>query len=245
MSCFSRRIDGCIINSAPKFGPLTVLCVSSAARRYLIRSLILLLFLGLVGGSAAASTDVQMAPVTSVGPGLPFAIADFDGDLCPDLASVQTGRSDFSHTDYWIQLHLTTTGHQSIQVVAGVGGLQIAARDVNGDHAVDLVLTSALLRQPVAILLNDGHGSFTRAAPTAFPGAFTESETNWASGSHQVTDAVGVPPQSRVELFLKMRGLPYPKAQEDFTPISIGGLFLRTFLTSHLGRAPPSQGSRL
>jgi hypothetical protein len=204
-----------------------------------------LLFLGLVGGSAAANTDVQNAPVTSVGPGLSFAIADFDGDLRPDIASVQTGRSDFSRTDYWIQIQLTTAGHQSIQVAASIGGLQVSARDVNGDHAVDLVLTTALLRQPVAILLNDGHGNFTRAAPSAFPGAFSESETNWASGSNQVTDAVGIPPQSRVELFLKMRGLPYPKAQEDFTPISIDALFLRTFLTSHLGRAPPSQGSRL
>ena len=232
-------------NSAPKFGSLTVVSDSSAARRYLIRSLILLVFLGLLGGSAAANTDFQKAPVSSVGPGQPFAIADFDGDLRPDLVSIQTGRSDFSHTDYWIQLQLTAAGRQSIQVVAGIGGLQISARDVNGDHAVDLVLTTALLRQPVAILLNDSHGNFTRAAPSAFPGAFTESETNWASGSHQVTDAVGALTQSRAELFLKTRGLPYPKAQADFTPLSIHGLFLRLFLTSHLGRAPPSQGSRL
>lgn len=232
-------------NCAPKFGPLTVLSDSSAARRYLIRSLILLLFLGVVGGSAAANTDVQKAPVSSVGPGLPFAIADFDGDLHPDLASVETGRSDFSGTNYWIQLQLTTAGHQSIQVVASMGGLEIAARDVNGDHAVDLVLTTALLRQPVAILLNDGHGNFTRAAPAAFPGAFTESETNWASGSNQATDAVGVPPQSRAGIFLETRGLPYPKAQVDFTLLLSKALFLSPFLTSHLGRAPPSQRSRL
>jgi hypothetical protein len=237
--------DEIVRNSTPKFDPLTVLSDSSKTRRYLIRSLLLLLFLGLVGGSAAANTDLQKAPDTSVGPGLPFAIADFDGDLRPDLASVQTGRSDFSRTDYWIELRLTTAGHQSIQIVAPIGGLQIAARDVNRDHAVDLVLTTVLLRQPVAILLNDGHGNFTRAAPSAFPGAFTKSETNWASGGHQVTGAVGVPPQSRAELFLKTRGLPYPKAQADFTPISIDGLFLHLFLTSHLGRAPPSQGSRL
>lgn len=232
-------------NSAPKFDPLTLLSDSSAGRRYLIRSLLLLLFLGLVGGRAAANTDVQKAPVSSVGPGQPFAIADFDGDLRPDIASVQTGRSDFSHTDYWIQLQLTTTGRQSIQVVAGIGGLQIAARDVNGDHAIDLILTTALLRQPVAILLNDGHGNFTRSAPAAFPGAFTESETNWVSGRHQVADAVGVPPQSRAGIFLETRGLPYPKAQADFTPLSTKGLFLSPFLTSHLGRAPPSQSSRL
>ena len=206
---------------------------------------VLLLFGFIAVGSAAASADVQNPPVAAVGPGVPFTIADFDGDLRPDIASVQTGRSDFSGTDYWIQLQLTTAGRQSIHVVASIGGLQIAARDVNGDHAVDLVLTTALFRQPVAILLNDGHGSFTQSAPAAFPDAFTESETNWASSSTQVTDAVGVPPQSRAGIFMETRGLPYPKVQVDFTPLSTNGLFLSPFLTSHLGRAPPSKGSRL
>src|SRR5579863_4287515 len=185
------------MQSSSNVVPRTVLTGNPVARRHLIRSLLSLLFLALVGGSAAASTDLERVPVASVGPGQPFAVADFDSDLHPDVASVQVGRSDSSHTDYWIQLQLTTAGHQSIKVVASIGGLQIAARDVNGDHAVDLILTTALLRQPVAILLNDGHGNFTWAAPAAFPGAFAESETNWASGSRQVTDAVGVPPQSR------------------------------------------------
>jgi len=232
-------------NSAPKFDPLKVLSDCSAARCYLIRSLLLLLFLGLVGASAASNTDVQKTPVTSIGPGLSFAIADFDGDLRPDVARVQTGGSDFSRTDYWIQLQLTTARSQSFRVVASIGGLQIAARDVNGDHAVDLVLTTALLNQPVAILLNDGNGNFTRAAPSAFPGAFSESEANWALGGHQVTDAVGVPPQSRPGIFLETWALPYPKTQADFTPLSTKGLFLSPFLTSLLGRAPPSQSSRL
>jgi hypothetical protein len=222
-----------------------VLRNSLAARRYLIRSLILLSFLGLVGGSAAANTDVQTPPVTSLRPGLPFTIADFDGDLRPDLASIQTGQSDFSGTDYWIQFQLTTVGRQSIQIVAPIGGLQIAARDVNGDHAVDLVLSTAWFKQPVAILLNDGHGSFKQVGPAAFPEAFSEPETEWASGSYQVTDAVGVPPQSGARIFLETRGLPYPRAQAGFVPFSNSGLRFSPFLISYLGRAPPSQVSYL
>jgi hypothetical protein len=217
----------------------------SASRRYLIRSLLLLVFLGFVGGRAAANTDVQKALVSSVGSGQSFAIADFDGDLHPDVASVQTGRTDSSNADYWIQLQLTMAGSQSFHFVASIGGLRIAARDVNGDHAVDLVLTTALLNQPVAVLLNDGSGNFTRASPSAFPGAFSESKANWASGGPQVTDAVGVPPQSSTVVFLETRGLAYPKPQANISPLSTKGLFLSPFLTSHLGRAPPSQGSRL
>jgi hypothetical protein len=231
-------------NFASKFGLRMNLRNSLAARRYLIRSLILLFF-GLVGGSAATSADAQTPPVTSLRPGLPFTIADFDGDLRPDLASIQTGRSDLSRTDYWIQLRLTTVGLQSIQIVAPVGGLQIAARDVNGDHAVDLVLSTAWFKQPVAILLNDGHGSFKQVGPAAFPEAFSEPKTEWASGNYQVTDAVGVPPQSGAGIFLETRGLPYPRAQAGVVPFSNSWLLLSPFLISHLGRAPPSQVSYL
>src|SRR5271170_3994083 len=64
-------------------------------------------------------------------------------------------------TNYSVQLHLSSVGQHSIQLVAPAGGLQIEARDVNGDDAIDLVLTTAWLKQPVAIFLNDGHGSFS------------------------------------------------------------------------------------
>jgi len=231
--------------SSPKVNLRKVLSDDSASRCYFIRSLLLLLFLGFVGGTPAANADAQKPALASVGSGQPFAIADFDGDLSPDLASVQTGRSDSSRADYWIQFQLTTAGRQSFHVVASIGGLQVAARDVNGDHAVDLLLSTAFLNQPVAILLNDGRGNFTRASPSAFPGAFSESEANWAPGGNQVTGAVGVPPQARTGVFSETRGLPYPKAQVKFTPFSTKGCFLCPFLTSHLGRAPPSQSSRL
>ena len=231
--------------SGHQFNSLGVVRNAPAARPYRIYSILLLFSLILVGGTAAANTDVQKVPFSSVGPGQSFTITDFDGDRRPDLATVRTGVSDLSRADYWIQLKLTTTGRQSIRVVARVGGLQIAARDVNGDHAVDLVLTTAFLRQPVAILLNDGHGNFTRVAPAAFPDAFTLSETNWATGSSKVTDAVGVPPQWRAGIYLDKKVLPYPKAQTDFILFSTKVFFLSPFLTSHRGRAPPTQGFRL
>jgi len=104
--------------------------------------------------------------------GVPFAIADFDGDQRPDVARVHAGPSNSYQTEYWIQLQLTRTGSQVIGIVAPFGGLRVAASDVNGDHAVDLVLSTAWLGRPVAILLNDGHGRFTPEKPSAFPGAF-------------------------------------------------------------------------
>ena len=164
--------------------------------RFLYRSLCLLFFTGLVAGAAAAA-DRPTANAASQGPNLSFSIADFDGDAKPDLASVQYGTSDSTRTDYRIQLQLSAAGRQTFQIVAPMGGLHIISRDVNGDHALDLVLTTAWLRQPVAILLNDGHGNFSRVEPDAFPQAFSESETSWGSATEHAIDAVGVPPQSR------------------------------------------------
>jgi hypothetical protein len=192
-------------------------------------------------GAAAKAAEIQSGPVSSLGPGPQFAIADFDGDLRPDLVSIQAGANISGGTNYWIQLQLTSAGRQFIQLVAPPGGLVIEARDVNGDHTVDLVLATAWLRQPVAIFLNDGHGIFSRAEATAFPGAFSNSTTNWGSGANLSTETVGVPPQSGAGFCTQERNY--------LCGVSTGGLILSStagfpaspFLISQPGRAPPSE----
>jgi hypothetical protein len=226
-------------------GLLTVLRDPVSARRSLLRPILLLLSLGFVGGNAAAGAGVQNPPTTSPGPGPSFAIADFDGDFLPDFASVQAGRSGFSQTDYWIQLRLTGAGRQSVQLVGPSGGLQIAARDVNGDRAVDLVLTTAWFGEPVAIFLNDGHGSFSRVEPTAFPGALSESKTRWDSGPSEAFESFALPPQSRARIWSETRGLRDTRRRVGVIPHSISGFLLSSFPICHRGRAPPSDRSRL
>lgn len=147
---------------------------------------------------AVLSAEVQQQPVPAAAPGLPFAIADFDGDLNPDLASVHVGSSDSTHGVYSIQFELTTLGRQSIRLVAPVGGLQLLARDVNGDHAIDLVVMTADLGQPVAVYLNDGHGGFSQSDKSVFLGAFGNSAQNIASPSERLSGYLDFPPQTRV-----------------------------------------------
>jgi hypothetical protein len=201
----------------------------------------LLFFLGLVGGSAAAGVNVQIPSVTSLGSGPQFAIADFDGDFRPDFVSIQAGAIIPGGANYWIQLQLTSAGRQSIELVAPAGGLLIEARDVNGDHAVDLVLATAWFRQPVAIFLNDGHGSFSRAEPTAFPGAFSNSKTNWLSGSNLSTDTVGVPPQSGAGVRTEEKEILRYGLRAGSIQASSAGFPVHPFLVSQPGRAPPSE----
>ena len=63
-----------------------------------------------------------------------FAIADFDGDSRPDLATVEIGQIGPSRARYWIGFQLSAGAQQMIDVNAPVGGLDITSRDVNGDQ---------------------------------------------------------------------------------------------------------------
>jgi hypothetical protein len=210
--------------------------LASAGR--LCRFLFLLFLVGVV---ACGTTWSQSTPVNSVRPTLPFAVADFDGDLRPDLADIQIGQSNASHTEYWIQLQLSAIGRQSILVVAPSGGLQISARDVNGDNVPDLVLTTTWLRKPVAIFLNDGHGGFSRVDPSFFPEAFTESKSKWGSVSQQSLDAAVVPPKSRDGICSAAIRIPHLGSAASAVPVSNCGTLLHSPLFSYQGRAPPSE----
>jgi hypothetical protein len=125
-----------------------------------------------------------------------FAIADFDGDRIPDLATVNFDRSDASSARYSIRFTMATGPSQTIGLTAPFGGLLLSARDVNGDNALDLIVTTPALRQPVAILLNNGHGKFTMANPAPFSIAIWDSPSGWQPASAPDQWAAALPPRS-------------------------------------------------
>ena len=205
----------------------------------------LLVLLVSVGNSIAKGGAIQIGSAVSAGPGLTVAIADFDGDHRLDLASIQTDRDGSGGRAYRIQFQLSTAGRQSIQLVAPPGGLRIEARDVNGDHAVDLVFTTAWFRQPVAILLNDGRGSFSRADPTAFAELLGEPKTNWVAGRRLAAAGVGLPPQSRARVDKAEKDPLHERSSAGLVLSSVPAFPADTFLFSSAGRAPPSEVSLL
>lgn len=138
--------------------------------------------LGISGRGVAASALPAQAPAH-------FAIADFDGDSRPDLASVHVGQSSSRSTRYWIAFHLSGGTGQTVGITAPSGGLQITSRDVNGDSFPDVIVTTAWTNKPVAILLNDGFGNFTVSNPSEFQSAFTASETSWTLATDEIRDA--------------------------------------------------------
>lgn len=119
--------------------------------------------------SSAARSDANPSSLSNTKPlaGASFAVADFDGDLQPDVVTVGVQRVVSPRNfRYAIRFELTARGTQSFGVTAPAGGLQIVAQDVNGDHFLDLLITSAWQHREVAVLLNDGQGNFTLAEPS-------------------------------------------------------------------------------
>jgi hypothetical protein len=194
-----------------------------------------------VFGATVPQAYAENPPAASLGPGLSFAIADFDGDRLPDFASVQARQNRGGSSDYSIQIYLSEVGRQSIPINGPVGGLLIEARDVDGDHSIDLVVSTAVRRQPVAIFLNDGHGTFSRAAVAAFPRAFRECESNLVPGPNPATDALGISPQPGAGICPDESDSGIDRSPARLILVLSAGFPLDSFLTSHSGRAPPSE----
>jgi hypothetical protein len=226
---FSRKFD-----VRPNLGD-----TRRTARSPLLWVSLLVLFVS-GGYNIAKGGAIQNGSAASAGPGLTVALADFDGDHRLDLASIQDGHGTADTSTYWICLQFSTAGRQSIQLVAPPGGLQIEARDVNGDHAVDLVFTTAWFRQPIAIFLNDGHGSFSRAEPAAFPGAFSDSKALSAAGTHLAPAAVGLPPQSRARVDQAESARLHPRSPARLILTASPIVPADAFLFFSAGRAPPA-----
>jgi hypothetical protein len=121
-----------------------------------------------------------------------FAIADFDGDDRPDLATVETGLIGASHARYWIGFRMSAGVRHKIGVNGPIGGLEIASRDVNGDNVLDLVVSAAWLKAPVAVLVNDGHGNFTIRDPAAFSESLTNPSRTLDSPRQNSDGAIAV-----------------------------------------------------
>jgi len=148
-------------------GSFRAICKISGVARTGVSLLCFYVFAMAFGGNAARAA--QWTPGGASSFASRFAIADFDGDQKPDLATVQVDQDDAIGTRYSIRLQLSAGEESAIGITGPRGGLELVARDVNGDDLVDLVVTTAIDSHFVAVLLNDGHGKFTLAKPGAFP----------------------------------------------------------------------------
>jgi hypothetical protein len=93
----------------------------------------------------------------------PVALVDLDGDHQNDVATeVRTGDG---YSGYVYRINVALTGarpFRPIVVSSTLIGLEIAPIDLDGDHDLDLVITSQPFRVPIGVWINDGSGMFER-----------------------------------------------------------------------------------
>ena len=190
-------------------------------------------------GSAAAVPSPTASNLSHTKLPFRFAIADFDGDSRPDLATVEIGQSGPSRARYWIGFQLTSGAKQMIGLNAPVGGLNITSRDVDGDQVLDLIVTTAWLNEPVAILLNDGHGNFTLTSPSAFPAIIWSAEKMFRLSPLTVQDAAPVALSSLSGDCASNEHTSAASAAPDLPLSEISPRHPFPLSISVLGRAPP------
>jgi len=170
-----------------------------------------------------------------------FAIADFDGDQLPDLAVVQVESYSSPKSKYSIRLQFSGGSGSAIGIEAPLGGLRIDSRDVNGDDRDDLIVSTALESEIVAILVSDGHGNFVMAKPELFPDLAEKHDSflrdsGWPSGGDrtllQSRSTFGEEVGASVDL--------HDGIGSDFClKAGRSGAILRP-IHSNLGRSPPA-----
>jgi len=117
------------------------------------------------------------------------ALGDLDGDRRTDSAVAQPQGLVNGAYRYRVDVHLSADPSTTFDVdsVAG-GGLHISATDVDGDHNLDLVITSTFGREPVGVWINDGHGRFTPENADAYAKSiWQETDRCWETPNKPAT----------------------------------------------------------
>ena len=197
-----------------------------------------LVLVGSFFGSIPAQASNVSSPV--IGHAFTFAIDDFDMDGRPNLATVEPVSNSPSLTIYRIQVQLGDGGRQSTEILAPSGGLRLTAHDVDGNSIPDLIVSLAWREGSFAVLLNDGHASFSLADPSSFPRVSGESGETLNGKSPPQTDTVATPSKLPVGDLSGLQYLLHRTSDTSSIPRANFATLSSLLLESLLGRAPPT-----
>ena len=146
-------------------GPVSLLCSARISRWFLLLAAVCWFTIPASG----SNTQHSVFTLHLLRPGT-AAVGDLDGDHIPDLASgIRTGHTPEGYS-YQVDLDFSTNSEaRPFNVFSeDSAGLNIEAVDVDGDHDLDLLVSSRFSPQPIGIWFNDGRGRFTRGDSTKY-----------------------------------------------------------------------------
>ena len=119
-------------------------------------------------------------------------------------------------------------------------GINITPRDVDGDHDLDLVITTAFSRQPVGIWINDGNGTFAEGDPDDYSDAiWLEESSVTTEGPTDILLSLAFEP-TRQLFSLATAGWIQPQPNPTFTgPAEDGTVYHNSHISLQPSRAPP------
>jgi hypothetical protein len=178
-------------------------------------------------------------PESNTAPAATRYLLGFADDRSLNVATaveqVRTG-----YVRYAVRLQLSSGAEQLIDVMGPPGGLRPEVRDVTGDGVRnDLVLTPALIRWPLTVLMNDGHDHFEVVVSGNAPRSLGDGGDR-ASGTRDGPSNVALlSSRIRAEFPTIGEGPSVPELQANlFSPIAQAAT-VRLGHSVSSGRAPP------
>ena len=150
----------------------------------------------------AVAATPQLGSTTSP----PLVIADLDGDHRLDVAVGSRSGNSLAGFFYRIDVSLTSSTQASSFTIFDLSatGFNIATQDLDGDHDLDLVVTSLPLRRPIGVWINDGTGRFERGEAGRYaPSIWAEPHTIEEIPITQGNDFAEAAPRLQVFLLVK------------------------------------------
>src|SRR5882672_544876 len=148
--------------------------------------------------TAQAASDLESQGLRLGTAAAPFgwstAVADFDADRKPDFAIADRIGHGSSGYDYTIEFHLSQEKSQLFHFQSPDGALNVAVRDLDNDHDLDVVFTQIVSHEIVGIWINDGHGQFHKGELGDFRSSGLDPPNRIASDqSNAASNAATVP----------------------------------------------------
>jgi hypothetical protein len=115
--------------------------------------------------------------------GSAWTLARLDKDSRLDTAISRVEGHNAAGYLYRIDLTLSSGTRVGSFTVAADSrwGINITPRDVDGDHDLDLVITTRFSRQPVGVWINDGNGTFAEGDPEDYSDSIWLEESSVTS----------------------------------------------------------------